>query len=221
MQSTTYPVMTESNHSSLIEQGLSVFSLGGPVVIVLLLFSIVSLTVIVYKLGQLGFSAPGANKRIERTLKLWSAGNSNEALQAADNISGPRRPAIRYALNQLHRGAPEALVREEVQRLAAHFYTRLRTGLSTLEVIGNLSPLLGLFGTVIGMIEAFRAMENSGATVDPSVLSGGIWQALLTTGVGLAVAIPTLLAFHWLDGKTSRRFEHFEDQVTRIFTRRG
>jgi biopolymer transport protein ExbB len=54
--------------------------------------------------------------------------------------------------------------------------------------------LLGLFGTVLGMVEAFRQLELAGSQVDPAVLSGGIWQALLTTAVGLAVAIPAVLA---------------------------
>jgi biopolymer transport protein ExbB len=70
---------------------------------------------------------------------------------------------------------------------------RLSFGLRPLEVIATVAPLLGLFGTVLGMIEAFKAMEAAGAQVDPAVLSGGIWQALLTTAVGLGVAIPVSL----------------------------
>ena len=109
-------------------------------------------------------------------------------------------------------------MREEVQRVAADDMERLRAHLRTLEVIGAVSPLLGLFGTVLGMIEAFRQMERAGASVDPSTLSGGIWQALLTTGVGLAVAIPTVLAFQWLDRRAERHAHRIEDTVTQVFT---
>ncbi|MDO6806083.1 MotA/TolQ/ExbB proton channel family protein, partial [Wenyingzhuangia sp. 1_MG-2023] len=85
---------------------------------------------------------------------------------------------------------PEAALREETLRLARIEVGKLTQGLRPLEVIANIAPLLGLFGTVLGMIEAFQAMEAAGSKVDPAVLSGGIWQALLTTAGGLAVAIP-------------------------------
>jgi len=73
-------------------------------------------------------------------------------------------------------------------------------------------------GTVIGMISAFQALEVGGSQVDPSVLSGGIWTALLTTGIGLAVAVPTMLAYHWLDQKHNARARYLDDSLTRLFT---
>src|SRR3546814_3183218 len=69
----------------------------------------------------------------------------------------------------------------------------LRGQLGALEVIGSVSPLLGLFGTVLGMIEAFRQLAEAGSQVSPAILSAGIWEALLTTAVGLAVAIPVVV----------------------------
>jgi biopolymer transport protein ExbB len=90
--------------------------------------------------------------------------------------------------------------------------------LRPLEVIANLSPLLGLMGTVLGMISAFQNMEGAGNQVDPSVLSGGIWQALLTTAVGLAVAIPVVAAYNWLDRKVERISSRMNNKVTRVFT---
>ena len=68
-------------------------------------------------------------------------------------------------------------------------------------MISNIAPLLGLLGTVIGMITAFSKLEESGSRVDPAILAGGIWEALLTTAFGLIVAIPALAAFYWLDGR--------------------
>ena len=58
-----------------------------------------------------------------------------------------------------------------------------------------------MLGTVLGMIRAFAQLERAGRVVDPAILSGGIWEALLTTAVGLAVAIPALAALAWLDGQ--------------------
>jgi biopolymer transport protein ExbB len=78
--------------------------------------------------------------------------------------------------------------------------------------------LLGLFGTVLGMIEAFRAMEAAGARVDPSILSGGIWQALLTTAVGLGVAIPVSIAHSWLERRVEVEASSMQDKLDRLMT---
>ena len=114
--------------------------------------------------------------------------------------------------------ADEALVREEMQRVGARELESLRSHLRVLEVIGTLSPLLGLFGTVLGMIEAFRRLEEAGSRVDPAILSGGIWEALLTTAIGLAVAIPAVAALNWLERKVERLRHDMEDCATRLFT---
>lgn len=65
----------------------------------------------------------------------------------------------------------------------------------------SFAPLLGLFGTVLGMISAFQALQEAGSQVDPSILAGGIWVALLTTAVGLAVAMPTSVVLSWLEAR--------------------
>jgi biopolymer transport protein ExbB len=110
------------------------------------------------------------------------------------------------------------LLADELERLATLRLNQLRSYLRPLDVIATLSPLLGLFGTVLGMIVAFQQMEAAGNRVDPSILSGGIWQALLTTAVGLAVAIPVVMAHNWLERKTERVAALMNDAVTRVFT---
>jgi biopolymer transport protein ExbB len=77
------------------------------------------------------------------------------------------------------------------------------SGFRALDAVAQLGPLLGLFGTVLGMIEAFRAMQGAGAAVDPGVLAGGIWTALLTTAVGLAVAMTTSALLTWLEARAA------------------
>lgn len=109
-------------------------------------------------------------------------------------------------------------MKEELDRVASLRLNQLRAYLRPLEVIASLSPLLGLLGTVLGMIVAFQQMEAAGNQVDPSVLSGGIWQALLTTAVGLAVAIPAVMAHNWMERKVERVAALMSDTVTRIFT---
>ena len=85
-------------------------------------------------------------------------------------------------------------------------------------MIATLSPLLGLFGTVIGMIDAFQQLESAGSAVDPSILSGGIWVALLTTAAGLAVAIPSIILLNYLEGIAEKYKAEMEDSITRVFT---
>ncbi len=79
---------------------------------------------------------------------------------------------------------------EEVRKLSA--YSQL------MATIGNIAPLLGLLGTVIGLIKAFMVIQEMGGKVNASVLAGGIWEAMLTTALGLAVALPTMLAHSYL-----------------------
>lgn len=79
-----------------------------------------------------------------------------------------------------------------------------------------MSPLLGLLGTVLGMIVAFQQMEAAGAQVDPSTLSSGIWQALLTTAVGLGIAIPAIAVHNWMERKVERVAIRMNDAVTQV-----
>ena len=193
---------------------------GGVIAIVLLFLSIVAVTVIVYKSMQLSVMGVTGFSRTEDALALWRRQDRAAALARMEGANRGGAQVVGYAMHSFNAATAELVVREEVERLAHRHYQRLKSHLPILETIAAVSPLLGLFGTVLGMIKAFRAMEQAGSQVDPSVLSGGIWQALLTTGIGLAVAIPTVLAYQWLDRKSTRQFERLEDQVTRVFTNR-
>ena len=88
--------------------------------------------------------------------------------------------------------------------------------LPSLEIISQTSPLIGLLGTVIGMIDSFNQLELGGSVVDPSVLAGGIWTALLTTAMGLIVAIPALVFYYFFDKKISNDQNKIESAALRI-----
>ncbi len=103
-------------------------------------------------------------------------------------------------------------------RRACSIVTRLGSYLRILEVIASLAPLLGLFGTVLGMIQAFQAMEAAGSQVNAAVLSGGIWQALQTTALGPAVAIPVTLAHSWFERRVEVTAATMQDHLQRLFT---
>ncbi len=106
----------------------------------------------------------------------------------------------------------------EVWRLAKLGIHPLNKRLKVLEVIATIAPLIGLLGTVLGMVEAFQAMEQAGAQVDPAVLSGGIWKALLTTAAGLVIAIPTFVAHSWFESKTQQAAQTIQNDLEQFLT---
>ena len=192
--------------------------MGGPVVWLLLAISIAALSIVLMKLWQFFRLRPEQNEELPEALSAWRNGRQDQAWRM---LKGERFSSeiVALAMRELARGnARQAALREELERVALARLNALRAHLPALEVIGTLTPLLGLLGTVLGMIAAFRAMEAAGSQVDPSVLSGGIWQALLTTAMGLAIALPVMAAYNWMDRKTQRVAEQINDAVTQVFT---
>ncbi len=90
---------------------------------------------------------------------------------------------------------------QEINSLVENEFKKAQSLMPSLEIISQVSPLIGLLGTVIGMIDSFNELELGGSLVDPSILAGGIWTALLTTAMGLVVAIPALVSYYFLDKK--------------------
>ena len=88
----------------------------------------------------------------------------------------------------------------------------------TLEIIAQVSPLIGLLGTVIGMIDSFNELELGGSLVDPSILAGGIWTALLTTAMGLIVAIPALISHYFFDRKILQKHKNTEEFIHKLIS---
>lgn len=115
----------------------------------------------------------------------------------------------------LNEGVSREAAVTRIASSASQEFDRLRNGMRVLELIAATAPLLGLLGTVLGMIEAFQKLEEAGSQVDPSLLSGGIWQALLTTAAGLIVAMPALAAWHAFD----RRLESARVEANALIAR--
>lgn len=201
------------------EQALQLVAAGGPVVAILAVLSVVALAIVLVKLWQFAVGRVGDRKTARRALALHRSGRSADAVRLAEAARNPVAQVVACAIRgALRRDVPEALVREEVARLAGDRIETLRSYFRPLEVIASVAPLLGLFGTVLGMIEAFRKLEQAGSQVDPSILSGGIWEALLTTAVGLAVAIPVVAILAWLERVVDRLTHEMETVVTQVFT---
>ena len=206
--------------SSAFQQVIDTLMLGGPVVLILVAMSVVGVTIAVLKIWQFWSLRVFSLANVRCAAGLYRAGQPLEALIC---VQGDRSPVAQTMTHAIRGAMREDIdgdeVREEVARFGTSRMHALRAYLRPIEVIASLAPLLGLFGTVLGMIEAFRKMESAGNQVNPAVLSGGIWEALLTTAVGLAVAIPMVAILTWLERVVERTEFETEDAVTRVFAR--
>jgi len=201
-----------------VAQAVDMLADGGPVVMILLGMSVVAVAIVLLKLWQFRSARLGQTRVARDALALYTAGHAGKAIAVAGRCRSPVAQALARAIRGQSRGLPEAKVREEVLRTGAEALHTLRSWFRALEVIGSLAPLLGLFGTVLGMIEAFRQLEAAGNQVNPAILSGGIWEALLTTAVGLAVAIPVVAVLNWMERRIDQVAHDMDTIVTRVFT---
>lgn len=218
MEAGTAPDFLAGDPATMTERALELLQTGGPVVAILLVMSVIALTIVILKIWQFGSVRLGERRTAREALRLYRAGRSDEALALMADARSPVVQALAQAIRGQRRGVDESMVREEVLRFGRDVLESLRAGFRPLEVIASLAPLLGLFGTVLGMIEAFRQLEQAGSQVNPAILSGGIWEALLTTAVGLAVAIPVVVLLNWLERRVDSLAHEMDSVVTQVFT---
>ena len=202
-----------------VERALSIVQLGGPVIMILGAMSLVGFAVVLLKIYQFVVLRVEARRFIGDCLAHWRAGRIDQCAAALAQERNPIARVLEVAISGRTRpGADLDLVRERAHAVATGQLEELRSYLRVLEVIASLSPLLGLFGTVLGMIDAFQKLQEAGTQVNPAILSGGIWEALLTTAAGLAVAIPAAIAVTWLQRIIERLGHDMETSVTEVFT---
>jgi len=194
--------------------------LGGPIMWLLLALSIVAVTLVVAKFWDFRESQYGRRDFVLPALTAWEQHNPDVALSLLQTSGSPLAAAMTEAMKEIDQGVhSEAQIRERIERSAAARLESARSLLRPIELIAQLAPLLGLLGTVVGMIEAFQNLQAAGQRVDPSILSGGIWQALLTTAAGLGLAIPLMALHSMLERQVERLQQDMETALTRIFTR--
>ena len=193
---------------------------GGPVLWILFAVSVAALAIVIVKIWQFARQRPESCPDVDVALRQWRVGDSRRARDSLA-VEHPVSLVVALSMDELLSGTGDDMVRQEVDRLATVHLNRLRALLPALDGIGTLSPLLGLLGTVLGMIVAFQQMEVAGAQVDPSTLSSGIWQALLTTAVGLGIAIPVIAVHNWMERKVERVAMRMNDAVTQVLLEFG
>ena len=185
------------------------FLKGGPLMWAILLCSVISITVILerfYHLYRARTKIPNIFSRVKALLK---DGKADEALKLCENTTGTIGYILAIGIHIRNRSLEEK--ERLILRAGSKIIRQMDKNLRALAIIGNTAPLLGLLGTVTGMIRAFMKIQELGGRVEPSVLAGGIWEALITTAFGLLVAIPTLVAYHYFEGRIDNMKSEMKD----------
>lgn len=205
---------------NIISQIGAFLQLGGPVVSILLAVSVLSLAIILLKSYQFLRSSVGSRRRSEQAVAHFASGRLREASDLASQGRNPAAEAVALAISLVMTGRHEKYaIEERIARLATARLHELQTGFRFLDAVAQLAPLMGLFGTVLGMIEAFKNLQSAGNAVDPSILAGGIWVALLTTAAGLAVAMPVSVVLTWFETRVENERIAIETLTTDIIAR--
>ncbi|MEO9530621.1 MotA/TolQ/ExbB proton channel family protein [Roseibium sp.] len=187
--------------SEIIAQTASLLQIGGPVVTVIAGLSVIALALVLVKVFEFLSCGIGTAKRAGDVIRLWQAGRPGDARQRMPAPKSAAEKAVAVTLQLLESRVPRQDIEERVSVEATGNLHHFSKGVRALEAIAQIAPLIGLFGTVLGMIEAFQALQSAGTNVDPSALAGGIWVALMTTAAGLGVAMPVSLVVTWLEGR--------------------
>jgi biopolymer transport protein ExbB len=192
------------------------FETGGPIVTILGALSVYSIALVILKLIQF-WGVLGGRRDREEALAAWERGERAAARKLVTGGRNPINTVLSAAMEGIAKRWDQSTLREEVERLANAQIETLGRHLRTLEVLAVVSPLMGLLGTVLGMIESFQSLELAGGSANAAVLAAGIWQALLTTAMGLIVAIPAAVAANLLGARLDRAGHTIEDCVTRLY----
>ena len=198
---------------------------GGPVMYPIILCSIVAFAIVIerlYHLYKARIDTRDFMNNIEITIKR---NRIAEAIKICDNTPGPIAHIVKAGVMKHDRSRQE--IRESIEDAGHQEVPRLEKNISLLATIAHISPLLGLLGTVTGMVRAFQIIQEKSASfnpVSPGDLAGGIWEALLTTVAGLIVAIPTVVAYNYLVNRVEEfvlEMERSTTDVINMLSQRG
>lgn len=190
---------------------------GGPTMIPIGLCSFVALTIIVERLLSLRKRQVIPPDFVPEVTKLLddNRGDRTAAIELCQNNGSPIATVFAAAIKRIN--DPIELLERNIRDAGERAVFALRKNLRGLSVIASIAPLLGLLGTIFGMINAFQTVATSGDALGRTeLLATGIYQAMITTAAGLLVAIPVLIAYHWLSARVERLVAEM-DRVTVAF----
>jgi len=175
---------------------------GGVLVIPILFCSVIALAIFLERLIRFARLRRRGRGLAHQVAGLVKQGDDKQARELVNTSDSPMGRVLEQALEVKDKK------QETLEAIIVHATEEQLRGLSrylqALATIGNIAPLLGLLGTVVGMIKAFMIIQEMGGKVNAAVLAGGIWEAMLTTALGLAVALPTIIAHSYLVSEVNR-----------------
>lgn len=174
---------------------------GGPLMWPIILCSVAAIGIVAERLWTLQPQRVMPRGLLQKVWQLVESNQINDKVIAALQQNSPLGRVLAAGLANRHR--PREVMMERLEDTGRHVVHELERFLNTLGTIASVTPLLGLLGTVTGIIKAFNAITQGGMG-DPRMLSGGISEALITTAAGLLVAIPALIAYRYLRGRVDR-----------------
>jgi len=188
---------------------------GGPVMIPIGICSLVALTVIIERLLSLRrgrIIPPDFQPALTGLLDDGGADRRGKAMEYCRKHGTPIAAIFGAGIKRL--GEPVELVERHIQETGQREILKLRKYLRTLSVIAAIAPLLGLLGTILGMIKAFETVAASGEALGRTeLLAKRIYEAMITTAGGLIVAIPVVIAYHWFSSRVERLVAEIDAMV--------
>jgi len=175
---------------------LKYISAGGPVMSPIIVCSVVGLAVSIQKIIQLVLMPTGSDQLMRSVKVNMSQGRPVEAMQAAKAAKGPVAGLARAAVSNY--GRPYNEIKDAIEMAGREEVHAMERKMNVLDGIVTLAPLLGLLGTVTGLIKNFQVLSAFAGLTTPAQLSGGIAEAMITTAAGLIVAAPLMLIYSWL-----------------------
>lgn len=198
---------------------------GGPVMVPIILCSILALAIVLERFWFLQRVSIDTRHFLDEVTAAIRHNKVLEALDLCERTPGPVALITKAALAKHDRSRAE--IKEAIEEAAIHQIPSLEKHLRMLATLGHISPLLGLLGTVTGMVSCFQAVQEKSSAfsaVSPGDLAGGIWEALITTVAGLIVAIPTYVAYNYLVSRVNdliREMEQGGTEIVNLLTDRG
>ncbi len=199
------------------------FNKGGVVTWIIAMLSAIGLPIAAVKFVQFLRMEIWRPKHVEAAMMRYRAGDVRGLSGDLEDIAHPAAPLIGFAIAEAHRGGSKGeageLLREEASRRAQYLLRHLGSNIWVLELIAASAPLFGLLGTVLGMIVAFQGVGQGVGGADTALLAAGIWEALLTTAFGLAVALPFSILAAVFNNAVDNTRDLLEDALTEIMVR--
>jgi len=188
---------------------------GGPLMFLIILCSIVAFAIVLERLWHLRRAMINTEDFMESISGILKRNRIMDAIDMCNATPGPIAHILKAGILKHDRSRLE--IKEAIEDAGIHEVPRLEKNLGALATIAHITPLLGLLGTVTGMVRSFQVIEQKAVAlvpVNPGDLAGGIWEALITTVAGLAVAIPTYVAYNFLVSKVDGFVLEIEKSAT-------